>query len=241
MAKQPYIPLYTGDYLKDTRRLPLEARGAWVDILIFMWENKERGVLIGTMEEFAQMMSCTLTQANFVIGLLQQKTVCDFEVLKNGQIKLSCRRMIRDAETSEKRAQAGKKGMSVRYEEDCYNKQPNKTPNKSVTSSDIDNDIEYEDDIEFKLKEALNEIYLDQEQIKWPHLDFAFELETFRNKVRGSPHEYRSRDNGGFRLAFQYQLRNSKGKPKKNATTKNDRTDFLNDELAIINNHVRKA
>jgi uncharacterized protein YdaU (DUF1376 family) len=142
MAKQPYIPLYTGDYLKDTRRLPLEVRGAWVDIMIFMWENKERGVISGTMPEFAQMMSCTLEQANFVIGLLQQKNVCDFEIEKNGHVKLISRRMVRDAEISKKRAGAGKKGMENRYNEICYNKTDNKPPNKSVTNSDIDNDID---------------------------------------------------------------------------------------------------
>jgi hypothetical protein len=70
--KQPYIPLYTGDYLKDTRRLPLAARGAWVDLMIFMWDSKERGVLVGTMPEYAMMMSCTLDEANFAIGLLRE-------------------------------------------------------------------------------------------------------------------------------------------------------------------------
>lgn len=66
--------------------------------------------------------------------------------------------------------------------------------------------------IEEVLTGALDEIYLDQEQIKWPHLDFNFEVETFKNKVRGSPDDYTSHDRNGIRKAFQYQLRNAKKK-----------------------------
>jgi hypothetical protein len=47
--------------------------------------------------------------------------------------------------------------------------------------------------------------------MKWPHLDFMFEFRTFCEKVRGSPGEYSDRNSNSIRLAFQYQLRNSKG------------------------------
>lgn len=67
------------------------------------------------------------------------------------------------------------------------------------------------DQVEEKLLE-LDEIYIDQEKIKWPHLDFAFELQTFKNKVRGSPDAYKDHRKGGIRLAFQKQLRESKNK-----------------------------
>jgi hypothetical protein len=228
MSKQPYIPLYTGDYLKATRRLPLEVRGAWVDILIYMWENRERGTITGTIDEFASMLSCNIEQASFVIGLLQQKDVCDYELLKGGLIKLISRRMVREAEISEKRAGAGKKGMESRYSEICNNK----TPNKTVTNSDIDNDIVIDTDngIELKLKESLNEIYIDQQRPKWAHIDFDFELNSFLEKVRGSPDDYLTRDNSGIKLAFQYQLRNAKPKGK-NGKPANKATEHANSLL----------
>lgn len=148
MPKQPYIPLYTGDYLKDTRSLPLNVRGAWVDLMIFMWEAKCRGVLINTMPEYAQMMSCTFEEANLVIGLLQQKQICDFEIMADGFVKLISRRMVRDAKLSKVRAKAGKKGMKSRYSrEDVCN---NKTDNKTLTTSD--NDIDNDNEVELKNK-----------------------------------------------------------------------------------------
>jgi hypothetical protein len=71
--------------------------------------------------------------------------------------------------------------------------------------------------IEDKLKESFDEIYMEQQKIKWPHLNLDFEYRTFCEKVRGSPLEYKHRDTGSIRLAFQYQLRNAKSK---NGTSK---------------------
>lgn len=87
----------------------------------------------------------------------------------------------------------------------------------STVVEPIESESEYE--IENRLKEAFDEIYVEQQQIKWPHIDFMFEFRSFCEKVRGSPVHYRSHDTGGLRLAFQSQLRNAK--PKKNGTGKN--------------------
>jgi uncharacterized protein YdaU (DUF1376 family) len=144
MAKQPYIPLYTGDYLKDTRMLPLNVRGAWVDLMIFMWESKERGVLTATMPEFAMMMSCTLEEANFAIGLLFQKGVCDFEVLPNGMTKMISRRMVRDADLAKKRSEAGLQGGRPK------NGKQNHKQNESKTKANSDNDIDNDNDNSIK-------------------------------------------------------------------------------------------
>jgi hypothetical protein len=86
---------------------------------------------------------------------------------------------------------------------------------------------------------ALDELYIDQERPKWSHIDFDFEVKTFREKVRGSPEEYENRDTSGIRLAFQYQLRNAKKKIVHGTkASKNDRTEFNQNELAIIQQHA---
>jgi hypothetical protein len=89
-----------------------------------------------------------------------------------------------------------------------------KTKPKEYQNTEYDNDIEYDNEngIELKLKESLNEIYIDQQRPKWSHIDFDFELNSFLEKVRGSPDDYLTRDNSGIKLAFQYQLRNAKKK-----------------------------
>lgn len=136
MAKQPYIPLYTGDYLKDTRVLPLEVRGAWVDIMIFMWESKEKGTITGTMEEFALMLGCSFKKANSIIALLQEKGICDYEITKNGHIKLISRRMVRDVELSNTRSKAGKAGVAAKFAGTFAEAKP-----QANSDIDIDNDI----------------------------------------------------------------------------------------------------
>jgi hypothetical protein len=70
-----------------------------------------------------------------------------------------------------------------------------------------------EKEVEQKMTNALDEIYIDGQRPKWGHIDFDFELNAFREKVRGSPGNYRTHDTGGIRLAFQSQLRNAKKKP----------------------------
>jgi uncharacterized protein YdaU (DUF1376 family) len=149
MGKQPYIPLYTGDYLKDTRMLPLSVRGAWVDLMIFMWESKERGVLIATMPEYAMMMSCTLDEANFAIGLLFQKGVCDFEVLADGTTKMISRRMVRDAEIAKIRSESGSLGGRP--------KKGNQTQKQNKSKTKANTDIEYDNDIVIEYKEENKE------------------------------------------------------------------------------------
>jgi hypothetical protein len=231
MSKQPYIPLYTGDYLQDTRMLPLNVRGAWVELMIHMWRSKERGVIVGTMPEFAMMMGCQFEEANFAIGLLQQKSICDYEIMANGMLKLICRRMVREAKTSIERSEAGKAGVEARKAKAIA-----KANEQAKTKQNTDNDIGIKTDTEFKnelkkveekieiiedrLTSALDELYIDQQRQKWSHVDFDIELMAFKEKVRGSPDHYKTHDTGGLRLAFQSQLRGAKKKSNGITSTK---------------------
>jgi hypothetical protein len=217
MSKQPYIPLYTGDYMQDTRALPLNVRGAWIELMIHMWRSEERGVITGTIPEFAMMMGCLLDEANFAIGLLEQKKICDFEILPNGFLKLTCRRMVRETKTAKERSKAGTKGVKVKLAKAIAeaNEQA-----KTKQNTDNDNAIDNENEIEELLKTALNEIYLDQQKVKWSHLDFDFEYRTFCEKVRGAPDHYRNHKKDGITLAFQNQLRFAKHKPNGKPTDK---------------------
>lgn len=88
------------------------------------------------------------------------------------------------------------------------------TKQKKVSSTYVSHMVNVNVDvsIEDKLNSALDEIYLESQKPKWGHVDFDFELESFREKVRGSPAHYAGHDTGGIRLAFQSQLRNAKSK-----------------------------
>jgi hypothetical protein len=94
-----------------------------------------------------------------------------------------------------------------------------KNTSKTYVPHMVNVNVNKDVNIEVVLKDALDELYMEQQKMKWPHLDFDFEHRTFCEKVRGSPSEYGNRDTNSIRLAFQYQLRNSKG--KKNGHSKN--------------------
>lgn len=143
MGKQPYIPFYVGDYLKDTRVLPLSVRGAWVDIILFMWDAPVRGEIVGTMEDFARMMSCTIQEAEFALNLLKQKSTADFVLLEHGEIKIISRKMKRDYEISKKRSKAGKKGVEAKFA-NGFAEANAKAKVKQNTEYDTDNEYEYE-------------------------------------------------------------------------------------------------
>ena len=141
MAKQPYIPIYTGDYLKDTRSLSLAAKGAWTDIIVFMHTAPERGVLTGTNEDFARMIGGTPDETARVLLELCLKKVCDRRQLENGFFQIICRRMVRESQISKVKAENGSKGGSKT--------QANRA---AKTKQNTDNDIDLDNDTDLKNK-----------------------------------------------------------------------------------------
>lgn len=92
--------------------------------------------------------------------------------------------------------------------------------------------------IEERLNFAFDEIYIDQQRMKWAHIDFDFEYRTFCEKVRGSPGHYKNHDTDGLRLAFQKQLRESKNKKNgRKETTADLATAFAHRVMRDIENN----
>lgn len=233
--KQPYIPLYTGDYIKDTRTLSLEAKGAWMDIILFMWSTESGGIIEGNMEEFARMVGTTEMNFVAVLNELCRKKICDVHGDQTKIFKIVCRRLVREAEISDIRRDA----VQTRY------KTPSKDSTKTIQKSD--NDIDNDNGIEFKYELKENSENLNQnsqnvpretvsademtnewfesmfgerymETLTFPYRDVKIydEFEKFKVKVRGAPDDYGSRDTTGMRNAFLYHLNQVKpGKPVK--------------------------
>jgi len=140
--------LHEHENSEDTRRLPLAVRGAWVDILLFMWDEPVKGEIIGTMDEFSGMLSCSRQECDFVVNLLIEKRVCNHEILPGEKIKLISRRMKKDGEISLKRSLSGTLSANSKKEsQQAVNKISTNKPTKSQQIPDNDNEYDTDNEI----------------------------------------------------------------------------------------------
>lgn len=192
-----------GDWIKGTQVMSAQMKGVYIGLLIYQYDN---GHIPEDVEE--------LVRIEPEVVKVWDKLKAKFPRVAPGQLKNIKLEEVRNFWN--KQSKNGRKGGRPKNENPKHNPNNNPKPNPN---HNLQYDHDLDTDFELKFKEAFDEIFIDQEKLKWPHLDFDFEFRTFCNKVRGSPDEYRNRDTGSIRLAFQYQLRTSKG--KKNGNPKN--------------------
>lgn len=131
MAKLPSFQFYPGDWKKDAgvQALSYEERGIWFELMLMMFESPERGKLIfrtGTPipeDAVARALGLDKQKVNQILSKLLEYGVASKEE-DTGIIY--CRRMVRDAELSKKRAEAGKMGGNP----NLLNQNPSKTKAK---------------------------------------------------------------------------------------------------------------
>ena len=118
--KLPAFMFYPGDWLKDNslRVCSLQSRGLWIDLLCYMHESPQRGVLMITEDKpmgiphIAQLVGHPVDVVSELLGELVSNGVIDFDISadKNGEeiAVYSSRRMVRD---EHKRDLCGKAGI----------------------------------------------------------------------------------------------------------------------------------
>lgn len=149
MGKQPSFQFYPGDWKRDAgvQSLSFEERGVWFEMMLLMFESAERGKLVfgsGTpMPEDAVARSLGLDRQRYVQIL---RKLLDYGVASKDEKTgiIFCRRMVRDAELSKKRAECGKLGgnpnllnqnSSKREAKSNQNGKQNPTPSSSPSIS----------------------------------------------------------------------------------------------------------
>lgn len=90
------MQFYPADYLTDTLPLSLPARGAWMDLICFLWRAEKRGALVLHESKLARMLRCTLPALRQVLAELSEFHICDTVTNGNGEVTLRCRRMLRE-------------------------------------------------------------------------------------------------------------------------------------------------
>jgi uncharacterized protein YdaU (DUF1376 family) len=214
-----YMPLMMGDWIKGTRGMRAEVKGVYIGLLIHQYDH---GFIPNDVDELALIEP----EVNKVWVKLKDK----FEEFEPGKLRNKKCEEVRDFWT--KQRINGEKGGRPKKENPKHNPKVNPEPNPD---HNLNNDLDIDSDNELKNKKEstiegdgftyeflesavkvieeklleLDEIYLNNQATKWPHLDFDYEYRTFCEKVRGSPEFYKDHRDGGIRLAFQKQLRDS--------------------------------
>jgi hypothetical protein len=104
--KVPYIPFYTGDWLKDPKLSMCSpaTRGIWVDAVCAMHESDRSGSLTGTPDQLARVLRCTPSDLHPAIAELISTGAADVRE-HNGFVTLINRRMKREYEHRKKAAE----------------------------------------------------------------------------------------------------------------------------------------
>jgi hypothetical protein len=238
MAKEDFcFTYYDGDAARDTTHMNRLERGAYHDMVI---SQRKFGHL--SLDQVKKILGRDFAECWPAIELIMKvDTEGKFfiEWLDTSIQKMRVQ--------SKHQSENGKKGGRPKA---------NHNPTKSQTEpeqkplgdgdgngdSELKNKKELKKDsretIDERLNNALDEIYIEQQRMKWPLIDFDLELFGFVEKVRGSPDKYQNHDTGGLRLAFQAQLRSAKKKTNGNKFNKFDRTEQNRNDLAIILQHA---
>lgn len=206
MAKDPAFLFYTNDFLSGVQDLTFEERGQYITLLCLQHQK-------GRLSDKLIKLSVGNATADVMAKFRQDSAGLWYNERLEQEVE-------KRRAHGEKQRERAKEGWKKRKNE--ANQLP-KESHGNAAALPLEDVNENVNEIENKLKGAFDEIYMEQQKMKWPHLDFDFEYRTFCEKVRGSPDHYRSHDTGGIRLAFQLQLRNSKGKINGKFTSKTDR------------------
>ena len=112
--KYPLMPFDTGDWLRcpELRAVAPDARALWMDMLCYMWESPEKGVMVApngkpySQAEIVRIVGLGNDGTAAWLDALIQSGVCG--VRADGAIY--SRRMVREEDLRQKRADAGRKG-----------------------------------------------------------------------------------------------------------------------------------
>lgn len=108
MGKQPYIPIYIGDWEQDTNCLTLEAEGAWLKIVFKCWKNK--GIFLTNYDSLSILLKISHEKVAKILLELKSNNVCEITERDDGFLLIICRRIVREHELSEVRKVSGKLG-----------------------------------------------------------------------------------------------------------------------------------
>lgn len=239
LRDQPYIPLYIQDFLTDEKLIECSAQatGVYIRLMCIMHKSDEYGKFLLKQKDKQKSKQIE----NFAIKLAKQmpyseqvifeslNELLDEKVLSIEGDFLIQKRMVNDNLLSLKRSQAGSKGGKFAQAKIKANTNAN-TEYENVIENESRNIIE---SFEEKFKHAFDDITIETYKMTFRERNIKTELQEFLTKCNSAKDDYHQRDISGLRLAFQYQLKNSRN------GTGNKKGVDVNAALDHINRHIQ--
>src|SRR5690606_9726578 len=227
MAKDPAFLFYPGDFMQGTQTFTREEKGAYMDLLILQFNEGHLSI--------DSIKRCLNGDFERIWPFLQKKFRTDadgFFFNERLEIEIEKRRKYSQSRRDNRKKKEESEHMN-NISNTYVQHMENENENENVIENERKEGVQGKENVpratvedilsEESLASIFDEIFLDILRKNYSHLDVDEELRLFKVKVRGSPEEYQHRDRGGIRLAFQYQLKTSKG--SKGTLTNGKQTD----------------
>lgn len=97
MAKSPAFQFYVRDWLSDPQlgMASHQTKGIWIDLLCYMWESPERGIVSGSVQELCRMIGVTEVEFNQFVDEAKRLDFASV-TLSNEKVTVKNRRMVRE-------------------------------------------------------------------------------------------------------------------------------------------------
>ncbi len=154
MGKQPYIPIYIGDWEQDTNCISLETEGALLKLIFKLWKADNKGRLLISFNQLSILLKNTPEKCRKIVSELAENGILNVEFRGENDVFFESRRMIRDMAKSLIYSENGAKGGRPLKANKKQTKSKSKAKTKPFTEYDSDNEYDNESDIKNEKKAA---------------------------------------------------------------------------------------
>lgn len=202
MAKDPAFLFYSQDFYTGVATLNWEDRGKFISILCLMHQQ-------GRMKE---------ETIRFLVGSISDNLKAKFRIDEKGfwyNERLEIEAEKRNNFTESRRINGNLGGRPKKQKpsgKPTKNLVRKHTVNRMEDENEnvIENKNTNENEFEKKFENAFDDLTLETYKMTFRERDIKKELQEFLTKCNSAKEDYHQRDISGLRLAFQYQLKNSK-------------------------------
>lgn len=153
-GKQPYIPIYIGDWEQDVNTISLEAEGALLKLIFKLWKSPEKGKIICSPFALRLLLKKDEKATENILFELKNNAILDIKTLENGDFLIQSRRILKEVELSKTRSTVGSKGAEAKKNKAKGKQKVSKRKANNKQSPEYEDEYDNEYEIEDKRKKG---------------------------------------------------------------------------------------